>query len=443
MMKALLQKYNRPAPRYTSYPPVPNWQHVEPSVLTSAVRLSDSPLSIYVHIPFCERLCLYCGCNVVINKSHGPAAPYIEKLIAEMDLLPEAHARLATQIHWGGGTPTYLSPEQITRLFNAIVSRFAVPTNAEISIEIDPRVTTPDHLTTLRDLGFNRLSVGIQDFDGRVQAVVRRFQSFEVTRSVFEQARALGFESVNADMIYGLPMQTPFSFAETLDQLLELDPDRIAMFSYAHVPSLKRQQRSFEKHLPSDADKLDLFLLALRRLSTAGYEYIGFDHFARPCDPLVAARDNGSLHRNFQGYTTHAETDLLGFGVSAISHVGRTFTQNHRGLTEYDDSIRQSRLPVFRGYVLSTDDRIRGAVIESLLCTGTISKNDLEKRFDIRFDECFQPELARLSQFERDGLITINADRTLSLTHAGRIFARPVAQVFDAFQSAAAASKAV
>jgi oxygen-independent coproporphyrinogen-3 oxidase len=360
-----------------------------------------------------------------------------------MDLHSEAHARLVTQMHWGGGTPTYLDPRQITHLFNAVVTRFAVPMNAEISVEIDPRVTTGDHLKTLRFLGFNRISVGIQDFDARVQAAVRRIQSFEATQRVFEEARALGFESVNADLIYGLPMQTAFSFAKTLDQVLELDPDRIAVFSYAHVPSMKRQQRSFEKHLPRETEKLDLFLLALHRLISAGYEHIGMDHFARPYDPLVAARDNGTLHRNFQGYTTHSETDLLGFGVSAISHIGRTFTQNYRDLSGYHEAIRDSRVPVFRGYVLSKDDQIRATVIDSLLCTGTIRKEEIDKRFSIDFNDYFLRELTRLREFERDGLIEGCEGSTPTVTDTGRILVRPIAQVFDVFQSASVASKAV
>lgn len=442
-MLELLKRYNAPAPRYTSYPPAPHWHGAHSGLLISALRRSTSPLSIYVHIPFCERLCLYCGCNVVIKKDHAFAEPYVGHLIEEMELAETAHGRLVTQMHWGGGTPTYLTPQQITELFNATTSRFTLAASGEYSVEIDPRVTTPEHLQTLRSLGFNRLSIGIQDFDWNVQLVVRRIQPYEHTREMFDAARALGFESINADLIYGLPKQTRASFQKTLGLILELSPDRLAVFSYAHVPAMKKQQRSFEKHLPTESEKLQLFMDAIERLTSAGYQHIGLDHFARPGDPLVAARDNGTLHRNFQGYTTHAETDLLGFGVSAISHIGNTFTQNHRELPAWEDEIDAGRLPVFRGYVLSKTDAIRGSVIEECLCNGRISKDLIEKRFEIDFDEYFMSELMRLNEFERDGLIDGRMSRTIRITPAGRIFVRAVARVFDAFQTSAVASKAV
>jgi oxygen-independent coproporphyrinogen-3 oxidase len=439
----LLERYNGPAPRYTSYPPVPHWQGAHGGVLVSALRRSTAPLSIYVHVPFCERLCLYCGCNVVVKKNHAAAGPYLDHLIAEMELAEIAHGRLVTQMHWGGGTPTYLDTTQIKDLFNAIADRFSLSSTGEYSIEIDPRVTTFDHLRTLRQLGFNRVSMGIQDFDWNVQLAVRRIQPFEHTRGLFEHARTLGFESINADLIYGLPKQTKASFQQTLDLVVELNPDRLAVFSYAHVPSIKRQQKSFEKYLPTDSEKLELFLDAITRLTSAGYEHIGMDHFARPGDPLVTARDNGTLHRNFQGYTTHAETDLLGFGLSAISHVGHTFTQNQRELAAWEDDIDAGRIPVFRGYVQTADDLIRGSVIEECLCNGRVSKDDLENRFMIRFDDYFRQELARLDELERDGLIEGGGSRTIRVTPAGRIFVRTIAQAFDAYQSSAVASKAV
>lgn len=442
-MLELLKRYNAPAPRYTSYPPAPHWQAAHSGFLISALRRSTAPLSIYVHIPFCERLCLYCGCNVVIKKDHSVAPSYLRHLIKEMELAEAATGRLVTQMHWGGGTPTYLDSLQITELFNAIASKFALSSTGEYSIEIDPRVTTQDHLRTLRSLGFNRLSVGIQDFDWNVQLAVHRIQPYEQTRALFEHARTLGFESINADLIYGLPKQTRASFHETLDLVLDLNPDRLAVFSYAHVPSLKKQQRSFEKHLPPESEKLQLFMDAIQRLTSAGYEHIGMDHFARPSDPLVTARDNGTLHRNFQGYTTHAGTDLLGFGVSAISRLGNTFTQNHRELAAWEDEIDTDRLPVVRGYILKKDDAIRGSVIEECLCNGRISKDSIEKRFQIHFDDYFMPELMRLNELERDGLIEGRTSRTIRLTPAGRIFVRAVARVFDAFQSSAVASMAV
>lgn len=439
----LLEKYNTPAPRYTSYPPAPHWQAAHGGVLTSALRRSSAPLSIYVHIPFCEKLCLYCGCNVVVKKDHMPSGPYLEHLIAEMELAEVAHGRATTQMHWGGGTPTYLTPGQIADLYHTIAETFPLADDGEYSIEIDPRVTSVEHLRTLKSLGFNRLSMGIQDFDWDVQMTIRRIQPFVLTRDLFEEARKLGFDSINADLIYGLPKQTRTSFQKTLDLVLELNPDRLAVFSYAHVPTLKKQQKSFEKFLPSEPEKLQLFLDAIERLTSAGYEYIGMDHFARPTDPLVAARDNGSLHRNFQGYTTHAETDLLGFGVSAISHVGHTFAQNYRELTNWEDEIDAGRIPVFRGYTQTYDDLIRGAVIEECLCSSRISKDVVEEQFDIDFDSFFLPELARLEELERDGLIEDRTSRVIRVTPAGRIFVRAIAHAFDAFQAAAVASKAV
>ena len=439
----LLQRYNGPAPRYTSYPPAPHWQAAHGGVLTSALRRSTSPLSIYVHIPFCERLCLYCGCNVVVKKDHTIAGPYLEHLIAEMELAEVAHGRKTTQMHWGGGTPTYLDTQQMTDLFNAVAERFSLTADGEYSVEIDPRATDFKQLCTLRHLGFNRLSVGIQDFDMNVQLAVRRIQSFERTRSLFEQARDLGFDSINADLIYGLPKQTRASFQKTLDLVLELSPDRLAVFSYAHVPALKKQQRSFEKFLPTEPEKLQLFVDAIERLTAAGYEHIGMDHFARPSDPLVAARDNGSLHRNFQGYTTHAETDLIGFGVSAIGHVGNTFTQNHRDLAAWEDEIDAGRVPVFRGYTQTKEDLIRGAVIEECLCSGRISKDEIERKFSIEFDGFFRPELEALAELERDGLIEDRTSRVIRVSPAGRIFIRAIARTFDAFQAAQVASKAV
>jgi len=439
----LLKRYNESAPRYTSYPPVPNWHAAHRGLLISALRRSTAPLSIYVHIPFCERLCLYCGCNVVIKKDHSAAGGYIKNLIQEIELAEVANNRVVTQMHWGGGTPTYLDSRQLTELFNAIADRFDVAADAELSIEIDPRVTTSEHLQTLRSLGFNRLSMGIQDFDANVQLAIRRIQPYAHTREVFDNAHALGFESINADLIYGLPKQTRSSFLKTLDLVLELDPDRLAVFSYAHVPVLKHQQRSFEKYLPSESEKLQLLIDAMQRLTAAGYEHIGMDHFARPSDGLVAARNNGSLHRNFQGYTTHGETDLLGFGVSAISHIGNTFTQNHRELRAWEDEVGAGRLPVFRGYVQTKDAAIRAAVIEDCLCNDRISKNEIERRFQINFDDYFLSELMRLHEFERDGLIEGRMSRMIRVRPAGRVFVRTIAKVFDAFQSAAVASKAV
>ncbi len=440
---ALLERYNRPAPRYTSYPPAPHWRPAGGEILQRALRASNRPLSLYLHVPFCERLCLFCGCNVVIKKDHSQAPAYLERLVAEMDLLEKTYPRYVTQMHWGGGTPTYLNPDQIRMLFNAVVSRFVVPRDAEISIEVDPRVTTKEHLAILRQLGFNRLSVGVQDFDPQVQDAIHRIQPYEMTRDLLDEARQLKFESINVDLIYGLPFQNKYSFAHTLALVERLAPDRIAVFSYAHVPSMKKQQKALEAHLPSDKTKVDLFVAAIERLTAAGYDYIGMDHFARPNDPLSVARRNGTLHRNFQGYTTHSEADLLGLGVSSISHAGDTFTQNFRELPLYETSIRAGRIPVTRGYTMTAEDRIRAMVIEKLLCHAYLCKRDIEEEFGLSFDEFFAPELSRLGEFEKDGLVLNVSSGTMEVTALGRVFIRTIAQVFDAFQPAPVASRAV
>jgi oxygen-independent coproporphyrinogen-3 oxidase len=439
----LLKRYNQTAPRYTSYPPIPHWGPADEHLLLNALQRSSAPLSIYLHIPFCERLCLYCGCNTVISRNHSVTNPYLQRLIAEMDIAEASHGRKVTQIHWGGGTPTYLDSDQLTRLYNALSHRFDIARNAEVSIEIDPRVTTPTHLETVRGLGFNRLSMGIQDFDENVQRAVRRIQSFESTRALFALAHALKFESISADLIYGLPLQTASSFARTLNSMLELRPDRLSVFSYAHVPSVKRQQKAFEPLLPNETEKARLFDDAVRVLTAAGYEHIGMDHFALPDDPLVQARNNGTLHRNFQGYTTHAETDLLGFGVSAIGHVGDTFVQNYRDLKTYAAAIDNGHLPVCRGYEQSRDDKLRGAVIESWLCNGFISKQEIEDDFGINFDEYFESQFDQLRTFEADGLIQGAVSRIIRSTPTGRLFMRTVAKAFDAFQTVGAAARAV
>ncbi len=442
-MSKLLERYNKPAPRYTSYPPIPNWgEDVGAEHLVAALGASKRPLSIYVHVPFCEHLCLYCGCNVLITRDHSKAVPYLDQLASEMDLLPTAHGREVTQVHWGGGSPTFLDPEQIRLLSDTIRTRFPVAPNAEVSIEIDPRVTSSEHLSAIRGAGFNRLSIGIQDFDPAVQRSVNRVQSFEMTRDMFTEARGLRFESINVDLIYGLPFQTPVSFQRTIDQILSLGPDRIALFSYAHVPSMKRQQRALERHLPSDVEKFELFKLSIRRFTQAGYEFIGMDHFARADDPLSIARRERTLHRNFQGYTTHAETDLLAFGISSVSSVGDTFTQNYRDLPSYVEAVGDGRLPIFRGYMRTEDDRIRGTVVENILCHNILVKEDIEERFRIRFDEYFRDELQRLEELATDGLVTIGND-SITVTKIGRIFIRPIAQVFDAFHTATIASRAV
>jgi oxygen-independent coproporphyrinogen-3 oxidase len=433
-----LQKYNRPGPRYTSYPTAPMWQDdFGPDDLEEAFRGADqarTPLSLYMHLPFCESLCLFCACNVVIEKDHAVAPPYLDLLKREIEHVSRfvARNRPVVQFHWGGGTPTYLSPAQMEDLFGFAAARFSIAPDAEIGIEIDPRVTTVAHLESLRRLGFNRLSLGIQDFHPEVQEAVRRIQPFEATRDLIAAARALGFHSINVDLIYGLPFQTAPRFAHTVEQVLTLQPDRVALFSYAHVPWLRKQQGAFATHLPEGMEKFRIFRAGLEAFLGAGYVYIGMDHFARPEDELAIAQRERTLHRNFQGYTTKAGADLYGMGVSAISAIGESYAQNVRDLPGYGARVSERGIATMRGYRLSSDDRLRRAVINRLLCHTVVRKSEIESEFGIRFDETFAPELERLASFVADGLVVFAPDE-IRVTGPGRVFIRNVAMVFDPY----------
>ncbi len=436
--EAFLAKYNRPGPRYTSYPTAPVWQETfTQGDFENAMQAADSratDVSLYMHLPFCEALCLFCACNVVISKNKDAAPPYLQTLKNEIHTFSQfvSRRRRIIQFHWGGGTPTYLSPAQLEDLFAFTKERFHFDPDAEIGVEVDPRVTSPAHLETLRRLGFNRLSMGIQDFQPEVQQAVHRIQPFEMTRDTIEHARALGFDSINVDLIYGLPCQTADSFAATVCQVLALHPDRVAMFSYAHVPWLRKQQGSFQNHLPEGMEKFRIFRTGLQAFLDAGYMYIGMDHFARPGDELAVAQRNRTLHRNFQGYTTKAGADLYGMGVSAISGVGACYAQNYRDVPAYTDAVARRHLATMRGYVLSADDRLRREVISRLLCHAVIKKQEIEQEFAISFDQYFAPELARLADFAADGLVRIS-HREIAVTGLGRIFIRNAAMVFDTY----------
>ncbi len=433
-----LNRYNRPGPRYTSYPTAPVWQEdFGPEDFEAAARQADeagTPVSLYQHLPFCESLCLFCACNVVISKNKQVAAPYLTNLKREVDHISGfvSRRRPVIQFHWGGGTPTYLSPEQLEDLFVHTHERFTFAPDAELGVEVDPRVTSREHLETLRRLGFNRLSMGIQDFNPQVQKTVHRIQPFEMTRDLIAAARSLGFDSINVDLIYGLPYQTAESFRATVEQVLTLAPDRVAMFSYAHVPWLKKQQGSFAKVLPEGMEKFRIFRTGLQAFLEAGYLYIGMDHFARPADELAVAQRNRTLHRNFQGYTTKAGADLYGMGVSAISSLGANYAQNYREIASYEQRVAERGLATMRGYRLSPDDRLRRAVISRLLCHTVITKREIEQEFGIAFDEYFAPELERLEEFRADGLVELQPEE-LSVTMLGRIFIRNVAMVFDPY----------
>src|SRR5580698_10024625 len=433
-----LQKYNRPGPRYTSYPTAPIWQDdFGPDDLEESFRRADearSPASLYMHLPFCESLCLFCACNVVIEKDHAAAPPYLDLLKREIEHVSHfvSRARPIVQFHWGGGTPTYLSPAQMEDLFGFAAARFSIAPDAEIGIEVDPRVTTVAHLESLRRLGFNRLSLGIQDFHPEVQEAVRRIQPFEATRDLIAAARALGFGSINVDLIYGLPFQTAPRFAHTVEQVLTLAPDRVALFSYAHVPWLRKQQGALATHLPEGMEKFRIFRAGLDAFLGAGYVYIGMDHFARPSDELAVAQRERTLHRNFQGYTTKAGADLYGMGVSAISAIGDAYAQNVRDVAPYHQRIEARGIATMRGYRLTDDDRLRRAVISRLLCHTVIRKSEIEGEFGISFGEYFAPELVQLDELRADGLVEIGGDE-IRVTALGRVFIRNLGMIFDRY----------
>ena len=438
--QSVLDKYNQPGPRYTSYPTAPEWDDgfgetdLRQAFREANAKPDPAPLSLYFHIPFCESLCLYCGCNVVINKRHEVALPYLAHLKGEIDSISAEvdRSREVEQLHWGGGTPTYLSPEQIEDLYSYIESRFSFSPTAEVSIEIDPRVTTDEHCRTLRRAGFNRLSMGIQDFDPLVQKTIHRVQPYEDTRRLFDYCRELGFESINIDLIYGLPHQTAESFGDTVDRIITMNPDRIALFSYAHVPWMKKQQGSFARFLPGGFEKFRIFTQSIGALTDAGYRYIGLDHFARPEDEICRAQDERTLHRNFQGYTTKAGCDLYAMGVSSISALEDVYAQNWRDVPHYYESIDAGRWPVMRGMRVSDEDKLRRSLINRILCHTVVVKSEVERDFGIDFNEHFAPELVRLRELERDGLVRLD-DGRIEVAPLGRVFIRNVAMAFDEY----------
>jgi oxygen-independent coproporphyrinogen-3 oxidase len=436
--EALLEKYNRPGPRYTSYPTAPVWKDdFGPGDLEDSFAKAEAfetPLSLYMHLPFCESLCLFCACNVSIQKDKSVAIPYLAALKQEIEHVAGrvSKKRPVIQFHWGGGTPTYLTPAQMEDLFGHARERFSFAPDAEIGIEVDPRVTTLAHLESLRRLGFNRLSMGIQDFEPKVQETIRRVQPYELTRDLIVAARDLGFESLSVDLIYGLPYQTAATFEITIDQVLTLMPDRVAMFSYAHVPWLRKQQGAFATHLPEGREKFQIFRAGLDRFLGAGYLYIGMDHFSLPGDELATAQQDRTLHRNFMGYTTKAGADLYGMGVSAISSVGAAYAQNRREVPAYQAAVAERGIATMRGYRLSADDLLRRTVIGRLLCHTVIPKREVEREFSISFDEYFSSEIARLAEPSADGLVTLDRNE-IRVTPLGRIFIRNVAMVFDRY----------
>ncbi len=433
----LINRYDRPGPRYTSYPTAVEF-HNEFTIrdLLKAEGHSKA-LSLYFHIPFCDTVCFYCACNKIATKDRSKAEPYLKAL--EQEMLMQANLldwqRPVEQLHWGGGTPTFLSDEQMIWLMARTKSLFNVLDNDEgqYSIEIDPREVSSTTLRTLREIGFNRLSLGLQDLDERVQIAVNRVQSAELTFGVIQQARELGFNSVSLDLIYGLPHQSWASFEKTLDKVIEARPDRLSIFNYAHMPTrFKPQRRINEADLPSAAEKLIIMHKTGEKLQAAGYVYIGMDHFALPGDELALAQEEGHLHRNFQGYTTHAHCDLLAFGVSSIGNVGNTFSQNVKTLDEYYAAIEKNTLPIERGLVLNRDDVIRQDVITQLICQFALNFNQIDLVWGIQSSDYFAHELIALEQMQKDGLLVLSEDG-LQVTQPGRLLIRNICMVFDRY----------
>jgi len=436
----LLHRYNVPGPRYTSYPTAPVWREdfgaadYEEILSTSRDAENPAPLSLYLHLPFCESLCYFCACTVVITHNHSVEDSYLAALETEIEWIARRAGaeRPVVQLHWGGGTPTYFSPERIERLGRKLRETFTIAPDAELGVEIDPRVTTKEQLEALARLGFNRLSMGVQDFDPKVQEAINRIQPYEETRRLVEAARALGFPSVNMDLIYGLPLQTPESFSATIDRILEIGPDRLAVYSYANVPWLKKHQQLLADRLPDERTKFEIFRIALERFTAAGFEYIGMDHFARPGDELSRARRSRTLHRNFQGYTTKAGTDLIGLGMSAIGAIGAAYVQNRRDLLPYRRAVEAGEPATFRGFRLSADDLLRRTVIQNLLCHGVVIKSEVEERFGFSFDGYFREALERLEPCAADRLVELTPGE-IRATPLGRIFLRNLAMPFDAY----------
>ena len=442
----LLRRYDVAGPRYTSYPTADRF--VEAFGETDYIRALEQrrdglaakayPLSLYVHIPFCESLCYYCACNKIITKHHERGEEYLRYLSREVEL-NVAHlgrGQTVSQLHLGGGSPTFLNDDELRSLMRMLRHHFDLVPGGEYSIEIDPRTVTRERLATLSELGFNRLSFGVQDFEPAVQKAVHRIQPAEQVFDLVAEARALGFESINADLIYGLPMQTPETFQRTLAQISRLRPDRIALYAYAHLPErFKPQRRIHAQDLPPAASKLAMLDDALKALMHAGYDYVGMDHFALPDDALAVAKRQGRLHRNFQGYSTQPDCDLVSLGVSAIGRVGPTFHQNVKTLDEYYDLLNQGRLPVARGLALTRDDLVRRSVIMALMCQGSVLFESIEVSHLIDFKSYFATELEQMRAMQSEGLVTLD-DNGVQVTELGWFFVRGVAMVFDKYLQA-------
>ncbi|MDD5319926.1 MAG: oxygen-independent coproporphyrinogen III oxidase [Methylococcales bacterium] len=437
----LINRYDRAGPRYTSYPTAlelhEGFGDKEYRRQIAKSNAAGGPLSLYFHIPFCDTVCFYCACNKIITKNRKHAEPYLANLYKEIAMQGDLFAsnRVVNQLHWGGGTPTFLSYEQMKQLMAVTRQHFLLKDDdsGEYSIEVDPRETHSRTIKQLRELGFNRISLGLQDFDPAVQKAVNRIQSEEQTFTVLEAARDEGFRSTNIDLIYGLPLQTVDTFAKTLDKILAAAPDRFSIFNYAHMPTRFKTQRQInDADMPSADVKLDILQMVGLKLTAAGYVYIGMDHFAKPDDELAIAQREGKLHRNFQGYSTHSDCDLIGLGITSIGRVGDAYSQNVKELGQYDLLISQNKLPVFKGFELDEDDKLRRAVITQLICHFDLIFAAIEQEFFINFANYFAKELDSLAPMQADGLLTISAEG-VHILPAGRLLIRNLCMVFDKY----------
>jgi oxygen-independent coproporphyrinogen-3 oxidase len=443
----LLHKYVKAGPRYTSYPTAPYFNESfgptqwEEELRASQVR--DRDISLYAHIPFCDTLCYYCGCNMIATKDYSKAESYLDILYKEIDRVAVLTdpARKVRQLHWGGGTPTYLKPDDMRRLYAHMASRFSLAGDAEVGCEMDPRELTRDHVRALRETGFNRLSLGVQDLNDQTQHAVNRVQPENLIREVYGWIRDEGFESVNFDLMIGLPHQTPSSFDKTLDKVIAMAPDRFAVFNYAHVPWMKKHQKLIvEETLPHIDARLELQQLTLEKLTAAGYVYVGMDHFAKPDDELVKAQQNKTLYRNFQGYTTHKNCDILAFGASAISQTDEVYAQNVKVLSEYRAMLVGGQLPVERGLRISAEDRLRREAITQIMCDLELDKQVFGAQWHIDFDRYFAQALEDLKGMQTDGLVVLEPNK-IRVTDDGRVFLRNIAMAFDAYLHQQSADK--
>jgi oxygen-independent coproporphyrinogen-3 oxidase len=434
----LIQKYNVAGPRYTSYPPATRFTDVDLDALREKIvenNVGQRELSLYFHLPFCHSLCFYCGCTVVISKKQGSSNLYLDYLEKEVAAMKQYinPKRKVVQFHFGGGTPTFLQPDEIRRLGKLIHSNFNVASDVEASCEIDPRRLTREHVIALHEIGVNRASLGVQDNDPEVQKLVNRIQPFEMTSEVTTWLREVGFKSLNIDLIYGLPLQTPASFDKTLTEILSLDPDRFAVFNYAHVPWIKPHQKILtDDMLPSPAVKMELLKTTIERLTSVGYDYIGMDHFAKTTDELAVAQRQGTLQRNFQGYSTHGGADIYAFGMSSISQADSAYWQNEKELKEYYRVVESGQIPAHKAYIMTDDDKIRRQTIMRLMCDLRLDYAAMSKKLGINFTDYFADELASLSDFETDGLLQRSAGG-LTVTDLGRLLIRNIAMRFDAY----------